>query len=602
MRRRSFNAGLAGATFAPWAGARTPAGARVLRYAFPVAETGFDPAQISDIYSRVITAHIFEAPLCYDALARPIRLRPLTAAEMPEVHDNFRRFVFRIRPGIFFADDPAFKGQRRELVAQDYVYTLKRVFDPKVKSPGVSIAEDEGFIGLNEVRARALKDKTPFDYDTEVEGMRALDRYTFEVRLKEPRPRHLYGWAGNDTGGAVAREVVEFYGDKIMEHPVGTGPFRLAEWRRSSRMVLVRNPTYRERVYDAQPAEGDAEGQAIVARLKGRRLPMIDRVEISVIEEMQPRWLAFLNGEHDFLERLPNEFIGQAVPGGKLAPNLAKRGIRHWSTLASDVTLTVFNMEHPVIGGYTPERVALRRAISLGLDIAREIALLRRGQAIPAQSIVPPHVLGYDPALRTEMGDFDRARALALLDLYGYHDRDGDGWREQPDGSPLRLEMLTQSDQNSRQLDELWKKNVDALGVRVDLKVNQWPENLKSARAGQFTIWRVASSAGSPDGQGSLERLYGPSVGKGNISRFSLPAFDRIHLRMKLLPDGPERQALFVQAAKILASYVPYRVHTHRILTDLATPAVVGYRRPPFWQDWWHTVDIDPGEAARASA
>ena len=163
---------------------------KVLRYAFSVAETGFDPAQLSDIYSRIVTAHVFEAPLTYDPLARPYKLRPLTAAAMPEVSGDFRTFTFRLKPGTYFADDPVFQGRHRELMAQDYVYTFKRIYDPKVKSPSQSFLEDEGIVGLRELRDEALRTGR-FDYDREIEGLQALDRYTLRVRLREPRPRHL---------------------------------------------------------------------------------------------------------------------------------------------------------------------------------------------------------------------------------------------------------------------------------------------------------------------------------------------------------------------------------------------------------------------------
>ncbi len=566
---------------------------KVLSYAFTIAETGFDPAQISDIYSRTVTSHLFESPLTYDHLARPFKLKPGTAAAMPEVSGDFRTFTFRIRPGIHFADDPVFQGKKRELVAQDYVYTIKRIYDPALKAPAQSNIEDEGIIGLRELREEALKGKKPFDYDREVEGLKALDRYTFRVKLRESRPRHLTTWAGRDIYGAVAREVVEHYGDRISEHPVGTGPFRLASWRRSSRIVLERNPNYRDDFYDAEPNADDAEGQALLQRLKGRRLPMIDRVEIQIIEQAQPRWLSFLNGDQNFLERLPNDYVGQAMPAGKVAPGLAKKGIRGFRQPAADTLLVVHNMENPVIGGYAPERVALRRAMVLGNNVDREIAIARRGQAIPAMSMMAPMTLGYRADLRTEMGEYSPAKARALLDMFGYIDRDGDGWREQPDGSPLLLELNSQSDQSTRELDELWKKDMDALGLRVALRIAQWPENLKAVRAGKFMMWRVASLAAGPDGKDSLERAYGGSVGKGNLARFSLPAFDRIYERLSELPDGPQRQAAFDEATKLLVSYVPYRFTAHRIVTDMAYPEVIGYRHPPFWLDWWQYVDID---------
>jgi ABC-type transport system substrate-binding protein len=257
----------------------------------------------------------------------------------------------------------------------------------------------------------------------------------------------------------------------------------------------------------------------------------------------------------------------------------------------------VFNMENELIGGYTPAQVALRRAIVLGTDIPREISNPRRGQAIAAQSLVPPGTLGYDAKLRTEMGDFDPARAKGLLDLYGYVDRDGDGWRERPDGSELRLELLTQSDGTQRALDEIWKKSMDAIGLRADFKIGQWPENLKATRAGNFMIWRVGSTSTSPDGQGALERAWGESIGKGNLARFKLAAYDEVFGRMAVLPDGPQRQALFTQATKLFVAYAPYRVHVHRLLTDLAYPQIVGYRRPPFWYDFWQYIDMEPAPA-----
>ena len=600
MKRRLLTQAMAaawGAGALPCLAAQAPAaggaGEKILRYAFQVAETGFDPAQISDIYSRICTAHIFDSLLTYDYLARPFKLKPLVAEAMPEVSEDFRTFTFKVRPGIFFTDDPAFKGRPRELVAEDFVYAFKRTYDPKLKSPGMSSLENEGIVGLRELNAEAVKTGKPFDYDKKIEGLQALDRHTLRVRLRESRPRHLYVWAARDILGAVAREVVEAYGEHIMDHPVGTGPFRLAEWRRSSRIVLAKNPAYREHIYDAEPNADDAEGHALVQRFKGRRLPMVDKVEIAIIEQSQPRWLSFVNGEQNFLERLPTEFADQAIPKGRIAPHLAKRGIRAFRVASADVTLLVFNIEHPVVGGYTPEKVALRRAMVLGNDVNLEIRTVWRGQAIPAQTIVPPLTEGYRGDVRTESGVFDPARARALLDLYGYVDRDGDGWREQPDGSPLVIEFSTQSDQLSRSRDELWKKSLDALGIKMVLKTAQWPENLKSVRAGKFMVWRVGSSADKPDGHSALERAYGGSIGKGNLARFKLAAFDEIYDRMKMLPSGPERQALFDKSAQIMTAYAPYRLAVHRIITDMSYVSVTGYRRPPFWLDWWQYVDID---------
>ncbi len=565
---------------------------KVLRYAFPAAETGFDPARIVDLYSRIVTANIFEALYAYDHLARPAKIKPLIADGMPEISADFRTWTVKLKHGVYFADDPAFGGKKREVVAADFVYALKRPADPATKSPGVSSLLEVGMIGMQGLRDKALKDKKPFDYDTEIEGLRALDRYTIQFKLQEGRPRLLQFLAASDLYGAVAREVVEKYGDTIPAHPVGSGPFRLAQWRRSSLIVLERNPDYREVVYNAEPGPDDAEGQALVAQFKGRRLPMVDRVEISIIEESQPRWLAFLNGQLDFIN-VPSEFVSQAMPGGKIAPNLAKRGMRGYRVVQPDVVMTYFNIEDPVIGGNAPEKVALRRAIGLAMDIDREIRLIYRGQGLPAQSPVVPHTSGYDPKFKSENGDFDPQRANALLDMYGYIDKDGDGWRDMPDGSPLVLEMATQTSQLDRQFNELWQKDMDRIHLRIKFKPAKWPEQLKAARAGKLQIWMLGSSADTMDGQGALARLYSPEAGGQNLARFKNDQFDDLYRRMQEMPDGPERDALFLQAKRLAVAYMPYKTQLHRITNDVVQPWLLGYRRPVFWNEWWSMVDID---------
>ena len=575
---------------------------KVLRYAFPIAETGFDPAQLSDLYSRVLTAHIFDGLYTYDHLARPFRIVPGVADGMPQSSEDFRTWTIRIRPGIFFQDDPAFGGKPRELVAQDFVYSIKRFADPRWKAPAWASIAELKILGLQALREAALKNKTPFDYDREIEGLRALDRYTLQFRLEEGRPRFIQTFAGGDLYGAVAREVVEKYGDQIVAHPVGTGPFRLKSWRRSSKIVLERNPGYREHLYDAQPNADDAEGQAMLAKFKGRRLPMIDQVEISIIEEQQPRWLAFQNRQQDMLERLPNEFVNIAIPNGRVAPNLAKAGIKMERMLASDVTITLYNMDSPVVGGYTSEKIALRRALNLAVNVEREIQLERRGQAVPAQSPLVPNTVGYDPAFRSENSVYSPARAKALLDLAGYKDIDGDGWREQPDGKPLVIDVATQPDQASRRLDELMRKDYAAVGVRIEFKPAKWPENLKAARAGKLMVWRVGSSAASPDGQSALDRLASAHVGGQNLARFRNEQLDAIYNEMRRMPDGPERLALFTEAKRLAVAYAPYKSSVHRIITDLMQPWVYGYRRAPYWLHWWQYVDIDAEAQARATA
>ncbi|NDY91896.1 ABC transporter substrate-binding protein [Ideonella livida] len=570
------------------------AGRRVLRYAFPAAETSLDPVKLSDLYSRTLTAHIFEALYTYDHLARPARVKPLTAAALPEHTDDYRVWTVQLRPGIFFADDPAFGGRRRELVAADYVYALERFADPALKSPVWSFVDSYGLEGLAAKRQRAIERRQPYDYAAPVAGLRALDRHTLQFRLQAPRPRFIEFLAESDLFGAVAREVVDHYGPAIDAHPVGTGPFKLAQWRRGSLIRLVRNPGYRERRYDAEPAPDDAQGQAILARLRGRLLPLVDEVEVAIVEEAQPRWLAFLNGQHDLIENVPADFVALAMPHGRLAPHLAHQGVQGQRNLRADCTVTVFNMADPVVGGLDTAQVALRRALSLGLDVAREIQLVYRGQAVPAQASVAPHTRAYDPRFRSEMSHHDPARARALLDLHGFVDRDGDGWRERPDGSPLRLEWTTETTQRARQQAELWQRDLTALGVQVQFRFGSFQENLKAARAGRFMVWGVGGLSASPDSQGALQRYDGTQIGGQNLARFDHPEVTALYQRLSGLPDGPQRDAVFREVWRHGAVWMPYRARLHTLVTDLQHRQVTGYRRPLFWQEWWHMVDVAP--------
>jgi ABC-type transport system substrate-binding protein len=571
---------------------------KVLRVAFRGAETSFDPAKISDLYSRVITSHIFEALYTYDHLARPIKVMPALADGMPEVSDDFRVWTVRIKRGIYFADDPVFKGQRRELTADDILYPFKRLVDPANKSPGAISVLEDGILGLADLRKAALDTRRPFDYDAPVAGLKALDRYTVRFMLAEPRPRFVASsLVAGSTAGAQAREVVAFYGDQIDAHPVGTGPFRLKQWVRSSKIVLDRNPQYRERTYDAQPAADDAEGQALLARFKGRRLPMVDEVQVSIIEEAQPLWLAFLNGEVDGLVtnagQIPPELITVAAPGGKLAPHLARRGVQLRRSVLADTALMYFNMEDPVVGGLAPDKVALRRAISLAYDIGREINLIRRGQATPAQSMMVPFTSGYDPTYKSEMSEHEPAKSRALLDLYGYVDRDGDGWREGPDGKPLVLRFSSEPQQIYRQYNDLMRSSMNAVGLRCEFEIQHWPAHLKQARAGTLQIWSLGLSASDPDGLTALQYYYGPQAGEQNLARFKLPEMDRLYVALRALPDGSERERLFLEAKRLATAYMPYRYQVHRLGNDIMHPWLVGFRRGVFWSYWWHMVDID---------
>lgn len=580
-----------------WLGGPSPGAAwaqavKRVRFALPAAETGFDPAQVSDLYSSTVLSHIIESPLTYDYAERPIRVKLQTAAALPEHSEDFRVWTLRLRPGIHFADDPAFGGQRRELTAADYAYAFKRNFDPHWKSPHYSALRELRLPGLEALRQQALERHQPFDYQAPLPELQMPDRYTLRITLGKPDPQFALLMADPVRFGPMAAEVVARYGDEIMAHPVGTGPFRLTQWRRSSLIVLERNPTFREQVYDSHPPADDLTGQALAQRFNGRRLPMVDRLEFAIIEAPQPTWLSFLAREFD-LVMVPLDYAPIVAPNGKLAPNLVRQGMQLERVLRADHTYTYFNMEDPVVGGYTPDKVALRRAISLAYDNNAEINRVRRGLGIPATGLLVPHTQGYDPSQNFGFSEYDPARAKALLDLYGYVDRDGDGWRDLPDGRPLVLEFATQPDEQQRQFMELWTRYMTAVQIRIRYVLGQWPDQFKQAKAGQLQIWMLGNSAISLDGANYLSEAYGPQAGAENLSRFNLPAYNQLVERIGVMEHGPQRSELMRQAQVLLAAYMPLKPHVHRYRLYVSQPWLQGYRDHPFARDFGRYVDID---------
>jgi ABC-type transport system substrate-binding protein len=572
---------------------------KVFRYAFEIAETSFDPHRISDVYSNIVNGGMFDAPLTYDYLARPLKLKPNVAVGLPEMSPDGTTYTLHVKPGLYFADDPAFNGKKRELVAADFVYSMKRVLDPKVRAS--QIGEIEPYIiGAEEAAAKARKTNA-FDYDAPIEGLQAPDRYTLRVKLKKPLYVFIYNFADCRITCAVAREVVEKYGDDFGAHPVGTGPWRLAFWKPSSKMVFERNPNFREEYFDAEALPDDARAQEIYKRAKGKRMPMIDRVEVSIIEQTQPRWLSFLNEEMDLMFLIPEEFAYQAFPNNKIAPNLAKRGIRMEQQPALDLTYNFFNMLDPTVGGYTPDKVALRRAISLAYKTTDEIAIIRKGQAIPAQTPYSPGVAGYDPNFRTSANEYDIPKAKALLDMFGYVDKDHDGWRDMPDGSPLVIHFSSTPTARDQQFDELWKRSLDDIGVKMEVVKAKWPDILKAARMGKIQFWQLGGTASSPDADTWLSSLWGPND-EANLAKFKLPEYDRLYEKARVMPDSPERTKVYQEMTKLVVAYAPWKINTHRIRTDLWYPAVIGYRRSPMLTyNFWKYIDIDTNAVSTAS-
>jgi ABC-type transport system substrate-binding protein len=561
--------------------------AKVLRTYFPTAETGFDPARVSDRYSATINEAIFERLLTYDYLARPAKLVPMLAEALPEVADNGRTFTFHLRKGVFFTPDPAFKGVKRELVAQDFVYSLLRFFDPKLRSPYAFMIE--GIAGVQELAAQATK-TGKFDYEAKIPGLEAVDRYTLRVRLKETDFNFPFKIA-HTSYGAVAREVIEAYGDDTMAHPVGTGPYVLKEWVRASKIVLEANPGYRGFVWDFAASE-PAWDDGVIAAMKGKTMPQIGRIEVSIIEEVQSIWLAFQNGELDAIN-LPPQFRDRALaPDNKLLPALADEGISLYQAVDPELTYTTFNFRDPVVGGYGKDKMALRRALIMAYDEKAEIEVVRKNLAIANEMPIPRGVVGYDPSYRT-INPFDPDLANKLLDRFGYK-VGKDGWRTMPDGSPLLLRVATSTDAVSRQLDEVWQRSLERIKVRVQFDASKFGDNLKAAKACKMMMWGQAWTADIPDGDNFMQLLYGPNTGQSNNGCYESKAFDAFYEKARLLPESPERRHLYLEMSRQMEVDGAWRLGVSRMRNQLIRPWVKGYKYHPILHAEWQYIDLEP--------
>jgi oligopeptide transport system substrate-binding protein len=561
---------------------------KVIRHVFPAGEEGFDPAAAHDLYSGTVEQVIFETLLTYDYLARPAKLVPLTAEALPQVTDNGQTYTIKIRKGIFFTPDPAFKGVKRELVAEDYVYSLKRLMDPKIRSPWTWLVDGK-IVGLDE-QAAAAKEAGAFDYNAKVAGLEAVDRYTVRIRLKQPDYNLSYVLAHEPTS-AVAREVVAAYADeggRIMSNPVGTGPYKLAKWIRSSKIFLEANPDYRGFVWDFK-AGTSPEDALIVKEMKGKKMPAVGRIEISIMEEDQSRLLAFQNGELDLMN-MEGPLAPKVLAGGELTPDMQKKGVRLSRFVDPEITYHYWNLMDPVVGGLTKEKIALRRAMAMAYPVEEDIRVIRNAQAVEAQFPIPPGVVGHDPNYKSSV-KYDPAGANALLDKFGYK-KGPDGWRTLPDGKPLLIRYASRPDSLGRQQDELWKKSYDAIGIRMEVQKDKFAELLKLEKQCKLMMRTAAWIADYPDADNFMQLLYSKNIYQSNNACATIPEYDKLYEQSLKMPDSPERNRLYREMAKIIEAYAPWRLDISRYRNMLVQARVQGYKKHPILHSEWQYIDV----------
>ncbi len=505
---------------------------------------GMDPAFADDRYSSNEVGRIYEGLFEYHYLKRPYTLVPNLAESMPTVSADGLTYTFTIRKGVLFHDDKAFPGgQGRELVAEDFVYSLKRLADPKLQSTGWWVLDGK-VKGLNEWRDK-YADRPKADYSEEVEGLKALDRYTLQFKLVRPFPQFQYALAMTFTF-PVAREVVEHYGPEFLNHPVGTGPFVLPVFTQSNQIVYTRNKKYRTKLF---PSEASDEFKHLLADA-GKQLPLVDKVIVNIIIESQPGWLNLQKGKVDYMGVPKDNFATAVTKDNKLSPELTKKGIELIVEPSLDVTYTAFNLDLKVF-----KDARVRRAMYLAINTEKANELFYNNTALPAESIVPPGIAGHIKGYRNPFRGPKIEEAKKLLAEAGY-----------PDGKGLpEITYDCPTSTVSRQIGEYFQQEMKQIGVNIKVITNPWPELQNKVNKRNFMTYGMAWGADYPDAENFLQLLYGPNRTPGpNGPGFDNPEFNQLYKTSSIMQDSPERTAIYEKMYRMAAEEVPMMYGVHR--------------------------------------
>ena len=611
----------------PYPAAET--GKTVLYSAFEERPKHLDPARSYSENEYVYLGNIYEPPLQYHYLKRPYTLEPQTAAAMPTVRyfdaagkplpadaDAARiavsEYEIRIRPGIRYQPHPCFakdaagkprylpikpeelaridtflgfteKGSR-ELTADDYVYQIRRLANPRVQSPILGLMADYivGLKDLAKALAKAAKGQPKGAYldlnAFEFKGAYAVDRYTYRVRIQGKYPQFVY-WLAMPFFAPVPEEAERFYRQPGMAEknftldwqPVGTGAYYLAENDPNRVMRLERNPHYHDDFYPTEGDPGDREAGLLADA--GKRLPMVDTVIYSLEKEDVPYWNKFLQGYYD-ASGISSDSFDQAIrmnADGEpdLTPDMRARGIQLSTAARPSLNYMGFNMQDPVVGGLSERARKLRQALSIAIDYDELISIFLNGRGVPGQGPIPPGIYGYrdgeagiNPVVFQWREGKVRRRGLEeakkLLAEAGYPNG-----RDARTGQPLTLYFDTMASGPESASRMAWfRKQFARLDIQLVIRATDYNRFQDKMNKGSEQIFEWGWNADYPDPENFLFLLYGPNkkVGAGgeNAANYQNPEFDRLFEKMKDMDNGPARQAAIDAMVRIAREDAPW--------------------------------------------
>ena len=525
----------------------SPANLKVYRHSLDQSPTSLDPAQASNVYASYVIAAVYDSLFSYKYLARPYLLKPNLAEDWPEISPDGLEYTIRIKRGVFFADDPAFPGGvGRELTVADIIYSLLRNFDPKTRAQGAWLWQGR-IAGLDEWKAAGA------DYSREVDGLRALDRYTLRIRLTQPYPQLLETLA-QSYSAVVPREAVEFYGREFSVHPVGSGPFRVLSYD-TALVVMERNPRFRQEPVDiwAEGYDPKTQGEFGLERIQGRSPPFVDRLEIYFIGETSARWNSFTKGDEVQYVTVPNEQFDRILAAHN--PVTFKQEIRDryygYAGVEAGFVFQAFNLAYPEFG-YNPDpererrNKALRCAIIKTFDWDARNESFYGGIGVVFPGVIVPVVPEFDPDLPRDSVTRDVEGAKKLL-------REN-GWTA--DNLPVLTYGTTAGVLNRLMYEQLraWLKEIGYPPDKVVLKQYATFGDISRAWKESELPW-VAKGWGLdyPDAENTLQLFYGPNGSPGsNDSNYRNPEYDELFRQAKVMLPSPERTRIYQRLNRIV--------------------------------------------------
>lgn len=544
---------------------------------------GLDPIFANDVYANLVVSQIFEGLMHYHYLKRPLQLEPLLASEMPTVSKDGLTHTFKIRTGMKFQDSDVFPGGKgREVTAEDFIYSWRRLADPTLQSDGFWVFDGK-IKGLNEWRDKVAKKEA--DYSTPIEGLSAPDSNTIVIKLTQPYYQLHYVLAMGYTS-VVPKEAVDKYGKEFLNHPVGTGPYKFDSWTRNSQVVLTKNPNWNLATYPTEGAADDtAAGHLADA---GKKIPFIDKIVIQEIVEDQPRWLNFMKGNLDFVG-IPKDNFDTAVQSDKMTEEMTKKGIKLSITREPDLTYTAFNMLDPLFG----KNENLRKAISLAYDTDTLIQKFYNGRAIVAQGPIPPDVEAYDPSFKNPYKEYSVSKAKEFLAKAGF-----------PEGKGLpTIEYSTTNSSTARQMAEFFKQNMEKIGVKVNIVTSSWPQFSSRIKEKKAQIWGIAWLADYPDAENFLQLLYGKNISPGpNGSNYVNKEFDSLYDKASQLPPGPERAKIYQEMRDLTVRDMPWVPSAHRLAYYTYHDWLKNFKYHSIINDYFKYLRVDTKARGEAKA